>query len=210
MAAYGGMVFYLSSLPQPGMAGRLPDYFSHPIEYLGLTVLLIRALNGGFHRPVGGGIYLAAVSLAVAYAVSDEIHQSMVPHRRASVKDVLSDTLGAVAAMGVAELIQRSRRRPVERRRPAEVILYTRAECHLCHEARAILERAAGEIPIRWREIDVDTDPGLAGRYGGQVPVIVAGGVKLSKLRPDEAAIRRRLARIVGEGDGVARPMAFG
>jgi glutaredoxin len=115
-----------------------------------------------------------------------------------------------VAAIGVAELIQRHRRLRAERRfRPAEVILYTRSECHLCHEARAILERVSGELPIRWREIDVDGDPELAGRYGGQVPVIVAGGVKLSKLRPDETAIRRRLARMASDRESVARPVAF-
>jgi len=192
--AYGALLFHLSSLPVPPVAGRLPDYVLHPIEYLGLTLLVVRALNGGLRTPVASSTHLGAVVLVIAYAVSDEIHQLQVPRRTASVKDVLSDALGAVLALGAAEAIQRARGRRGGVSLP--VVLYTRSDCHLCREAREILRRAGRELPLLLREVDVDSDPALASRYGEQVPVIMAGKSKISKLVPDESAIRRRLVRL--------------
>jgi hypothetical protein len=49
---------------------------------------------------------------------------------------------------------------------------------------------------MRIAEVDVEGIPELAARYGEEVPVILAEGTKISKLRPDEEAIGRRLARI--------------
>jgi VanZ family protein/glutaredoxin len=196
---YGGAVYYLSSLSQVAVVGRLPDYLTHPLEYAGLTVLIVRALNGGLGRSISRRVFLGAVMLAVLYAVTDEIHQLRVPRRTASVKDVFSDALGAVLGVGIAEVLQRA----MARRRPSlEVLLYSRKECHLCHEARDILERISSEeIPLRIVEVDVDGSEELSRRFRQEVPVLMAGGVKISKLRPDEAAIRRRLARIsAGEG----------
>jgi VanZ family protein/glutaredoxin len=210
VVAYGGVVYYLSSLPQVAIAGRFPDYLTHPVEYAGLMVLIVRALNGGLDRVVSWPVYFVSAGLAILYAISDEIHQLHVPRRTASLKDVCSDALGAVLAMGLLEVVQRVRLRPP----PCfvKVTLYTRRECHLCHQARAILERLSREAPLEIAEVDVDTRPDLAARFGGEVPVIVAEGRKISKLRPDEEAIRRRLLRIVSEGrpDGVASGSAFG
>ncbi len=113
MAAYGGAVYYLSSLSRITAAGRIPDYVLHAAEYAGLTILIIRALNGGWVRRIPSALSLWGVGLAVLYAVFDELHQLHVPRRTASLKDVFSDALGAVFAVGLAEAIQRvaSRRR---------------------------------------------------------------------------------------------------
>ena len=200
--AYAGAVYYLSSQSTTPVPGGIPDWILHPIEYLGFCVLLIRALNGGLRRSVPARRYLLAVLLTVAYAITDEIHQQHVPRRDASVKDVLSDTLGSVLAVGVAESAHRVARR--RRPRGLKVTLYTRRECHLCHDARAILERAAWDLPITLEEVDVDSDASLARAYGGEVPVIQAGTSKISKLVPEEAAIRRRLARLAS---GEAEPL---
>lgn len=204
--AYAGVVYYLSSQSTTPVPGGIPDWILHPIEYLGFCVLLIRALNGGLRRSVPARRYLLAVLLAVGYAITDEIHQQHVPRRDASVKDVLSDTLGSVLAVGVAE----SAHRVVRRRRPGglKVTLYTRRDCHLCHDARAILERAAWELPITIEEVDVDSDAALARAYGGEVPVILAGASKISKLVPEEAAILRRLARLASGGEAEPLPPA--
>lgn len=48
------------------------------------------------------------------------------------------------------------------------LVLYSRADCHLCELAAGMLESAN----LDWREVDIDTDPALAARYGIQVPVI--------------------------------------
>lgn len=193
--AYGGGVYYFSSLSRVRVSGLIPDYVSHPLEYAGLTLLILRALNGGLRRPIPGPVHFWGVGMAVAYAISDEIHQLQVPRRTASLKDVLSDALGALLAVGIAELIQRSTARP-STGRPLSVTLYTRRQCHLCHDARDILARVSRGVPLRISEVDVDGSPELAARYGEEVPVILAAGNKISKLHPDEAAIRRRLTRV--------------
>ena len=194
VVAYGAGVYYLSSQSVPPVAGRLPDYIAHPLEYLGLTLLVVRALNGGFLAPISQLTQFTAIALTVIYAISDEIHQLHVPRRTASLKDVLSDTLGAVLAVGVAEAIQRVRGRASVA--ALKVTLYSGADCHLCHEAKEILKRVGGEVFLVVTEVDVAADPALRARYGDQIPVIVAGESKISKGAPDEAAIRRRLLRM--------------
>ena len=194
MVAYGAGVYYLSSLSVPPVAGRLPDYVAHPLEYLGLTLLVVRALNGGLRATIPAVVHLSAVVLTVMYAISDEIHQLHVPRRTASVKDVLSDALGAVLAVGVAEIFQRIAGRSADS--PLAVTLYMGKECHLCHEAREILLRIGQDIPLRLEEVDVAGDAQLERRFGKEIPVILADGTKISKGIPRERPIRRRLSRL--------------
>ena len=74
------------------------------------------------------------------------------------------------------------------------LVLYTRAGCHLCDDAKEVLLRVRADAPFELAEIDVDGDPALAARYGEEVPVIVVDGHKHAKYFLDEAAFRRRLA----------------
>jgi len=52
------------------------------------------------------------------------------------------------------------------------LIMYTRAGCHLCEEAAALLDRAG----IAWRPADIDADPALEERYGLRIPVLRRSG----------------------------------
>ncbi|MCB0220184.1 MAG: glutaredoxin family protein [Chrysiogenetes bacterium] len=74
-----------------------------------------------------------------------------------------------------------------------QVTLYTRAECHLCEEAKAVLERVAADQPFALEVVDVDTDPDLAGQYGLEVPVVLIAGRKRFKYRVDEERLRKLL-----------------
>jgi hypothetical protein len=74
---------------------------------------------------------------------------------------------------------------------PGELVLYTRADCHLCEEAKAEIRKRLGNIPIR--EVDVDADPALAEQYGEEVPVGFVGKVKAFKYRVDLRRLRRLL-----------------
>ena len=68
---------------------------AHVIEYAVLATLLLRAIRGG--RPeLRLPSAVLAVALAVAWAVLDEYHQSLVASRTGSPGDVLIDTAGAV------------------------------------------------------------------------------------------------------------------
>jgi glutaredoxin len=53
--------------------------------------------------------------------------------------------------------------------------LYERAECHLCEEARAVLDATIG--PDAYERVDIDADDDLVVRYGFRVPVIAVDGI---------------------------------
>ena len=79
---------------------------AHVIEYFALTALLVRALR---RSQVAAALPFAIVA-ALAYAASDEWHQSFVPGRTATPRDVAIDGVGiALAAIVV------TRTRPQER-----------------------------------------------------------------------------------------------
>ena len=107
LLAYVVLIFYLSSLSQISWAAAYPDYVEHSTEYLGLAVLMARALNNGLSRPVPGRTLLLAFLLCLGYAISDEIHQKFVPNRFADVTDVMSDAAGAGAGLAALHLGRR-------------------------------------------------------------------------------------------------------
>ena len=91
VAAWCGLIFLFSSLP--GSGGRdlgwgLVAKSAHLFEYGVLFLLARRAL----------GTDAPALLFCLAYAVSDEWHQSFVPGRGPSPVDVLIDGLGALTA----------------------------------------------------------------------------------------------------------------
>jgi len=59
------------------------------------------------------------------------------------------------------------------------VILYTRAGCHLCDQVKLDLESLQNEHPHQLVEIDVDANPDLQKAYGFEVPVVEIGPYKL-------------------------------
>ena len=76
-----------------------------------------------------------------------------------------------------------------------ELTLYSRAGCHLCEEMKAALEPLLREFKLALREVDVDTDPALAARFGEEVPVLFLGERKVAKIRLDARQLRRALER---------------
>jgi glutaredoxin len=79
------------------------------------------------------------------------------------------------------------------------LILYTRADCHLCHEMRIIVETVRRERPeVVLDEVDVDSDPALAAAHGTEVPVLFVNGRKAFKYRVDAKTLRHRIAREPG------------
>ena len=73
------------------------------------------------------------------------------------------------------------------------VALYTRSGCHLCEEAREVMDRVRRDLPFALEVIDVDATETLRARYGPEVPVIEIDGRKHAKYRLDEPGFRRRL-----------------
>jgi len=54
------------------------------------------------------------------------------------------------------------------------VVLFERAGCHLCDEARVLLDEMLGSDA--YDRVDVDTDDSLILRYGFRVPVVSVDG----------------------------------
>lgn len=75
------------------------------------------------------------------------------------------------------------------------VTLYTRANCCLCEAMKGAVREAAGEVPLELEEVDVDSDPKLARRYGEEVPVLFIDGRKAFKYRVTVGELQERLKR---------------
>lgn len=75
-----------------------------------------------------------------------------------------------------------------------EVVLYGRPGCHLCDDARAIVERLRGELPFTLVERDIEQDDALHAAYLERIPVLVLDGEELFEFFVDEDELRRRLA----------------
>ncbi len=73
------------------------------------------------------------------------------------------------------------------------VTLYSRPGCHLCDDARAMLERARAQRSFELEEIDIESDDALLRRYLERIPVISLDGEEAFELLVDESALRERL-----------------
>jgi glutaredoxin len=73
------------------------------------------------------------------------------------------------------------------------VLLYGRPGCHLCDDARAVLERLRAEVPFDLVEVDITADDALHARYLERIPVVALDGEELFDYHVDEAALRARL-----------------
>jgi glutaredoxin len=73
----------------------------------------------------------------------------------------------------------------------ADIIVYTRAGCHLCDEAAALLTR----FGLRFESVDIDADPQLRVQYDQCVPVVVIDGTERFRGRIDELLLRRLLTQ---------------
>src|SRR5262245_55528438 len=99
-----------------------------------------------------------------------------------------------------------------------DVVLYARAGCHLCDDAREILrallaERAAqGRAQPRLLERDIESDPELLQAFFTAIPVVEVGDRRL-ELATSPARIRRLLDEALADADAadpsadaIARP----
>lgn len=73
------------------------------------------------------------------------------------------------------------------------VVLLTRPECHLCEDARAVVDRVTGELGLPWREVSVAEVPSLGERFAEELPVLFIDGVQRDFWSIDEVRLRRLL-----------------
>ena len=73
------------------------------------------------------------------------------------------------------------------------ITLYGRPGCHLCDEARALLERVRADVAFRLDDVDIESDDVLHARYLERIPVVALDGEELFDFFVDERELRRRL-----------------
>ncbi len=76
----------------------------------------------------------------------------------------------------------------------ARVTLIGKPGCHLCDDARHVIERVCTETGESWTELSILDDPELADEYWDQIPVILVDGRQHDFLRVDAGRLRNRLA----------------
>jgi glutaredoxin len=74
------------------------------------------------------------------------------------------------------------------------VTLYGKPGCHLCDDARAIIQAVCAELEVEWTEVDITQDDRLFTEYGEQIPVTFVDGKQHDFWRVDPARLRKALA----------------
>ena len=72
---------------------------------------------------------------------------------------------------------------------PTRLTVFGRPGCHLCDDARAVLDRV-GEP---YAEVDIERDDALLRRYLERIPVVTLDGEELFEFFVDEDVLRARL-----------------
>jgi glutaredoxin len=75
------------------------------------------------------------------------------------------------------------------------VTLISRADCHLCTDAAAVLREMNAELGFTYREVDVDSSPVLRAEFSDRVPVILLDGKEHGYWRVEAARLRTALTR---------------
>lgn len=111
VVAWAALIFALSSVPHlhatTGTLDLALRKCAHVTEYAILALLARRALTLSGVRRAGTG----AVALALAYAASDELHQSLVRGRNGTPRDVAIDLAGILAGVLLAHRLALGRLR---------------------------------------------------------------------------------------------------
>jgi glutaredoxin len=78
---------------------------------------------------------------------------------------------------------------------PKTVTLIGKPGCHLCDDARAVVEKVAAETGAAVTERDITQDAELYDRYWEQIPVVLVDGEQHTFWRVDEQRLRSALTR---------------
>lgn len=76
------------------------------------------------------------------------------------------------------------------------ITMFGKPGCHLCEDARAVIERVAADLGVRWEERDITRSEADYERYWEQIPVTLINGVQHDFWRVDEARLRAAVAKL--------------
>jgi Glutaredoxin-like domain (DUF836) len=73
------------------------------------------------------------------------------------------------------------------------ITLLGRPGCHLCDDARVVIERVAADLHIGWEERDITQSPDDLQEYWDKIPVTLVDGVPHDFWRVTESRLRAAL-----------------
>ena len=76
----------------------------------------------------------------------------------------------------------------------ARITLIGKPGCHLCDDARSVVERVAADTGTDWDELSILDDAALAEQYWEHIPVVLVDGEQHDFWRVDEDRLRAALA----------------
>ena len=74
------------------------------------------------------------------------------------------------------------------------LVLYTRAQCGLCHEMLAAAQPVAERHGLTIECIDIDADPALSAAYNTAIPVLELDGEEVARYHLDPRLLENLLA----------------
>lgn len=108
-----GFIFYMSSISFqtiPGPKVPFESYIYHMMLFFILSFFLsISIIKGDYNKK---HLILISVLIAIAYGISDELHQLFVPFRCCALDDAVTDSVGIIfaAVFYTSNLIWRRKR----------------------------------------------------------------------------------------------------
>ena len=75
------------------------------------------------------------------------------------------------------------------------ITLIGRPGCHLCDDARAVVEQVATELDVGWDERSIDEDPELREQWADHIPVTLVDGRPHDFFRVSPDRLRAALNR---------------
>ncbi len=76
----------------------------------------------------------------------------------------------------------------------ARITLIGKPGCHLCDDARVVIERVAADTGAQVEELSILDDPALSERYWELIPVVLVDGEQHDFYRVDESRLRAAVA----------------
>ncbi|MFJ2028375.1 glutaredoxin family protein [Streptosporangium sp. NPDC087985] len=73
------------------------------------------------------------------------------------------------------------------------ITLLGKPGCHLCDEARKVINRVATELGVPWEERDITASAEDQAAYGEMIPVTLIDGIQHDFWRVDENRLRAAL-----------------
>ncbi len=73
--------------------------------------------------------------------------------------------------------------------------LLGKPECHLCDEAKRVVQTVCAQLALPWEQINIEDDADLFERYKHEIPVLLIEGKKAFKFHIEEKALQKILSR---------------